>query len=243
MARVPAFDEIYNDEQRDSIAVAVVEGRQGVKVARDAMQLAARGELVSVKTGETLAAFTMPITTVRKLAGDERKRRTGNDVPAWIRDKGTDEAVTELGLRLTAIAYHEITHIERQKPGKRDLDKARKAGQILREARALDRGDAPKQGSAQRRARAGERPDGTDAASGAAALVHELRSVKQGEGPQANGQGPEQGDTETDRPTTHAHEQGEADEAGMNGETSEAQTREARERMRAELGIQAEQSQ
>ena len=237
--RVALFAPIYSDEQRDSIAAAIVECRQGVKVARDAVRLAAAGELESVTSGERLEAFEIPLTTAQALARDERKRRSGEAVPEWIRGKGTDAAIDELAVRLVAIASHELTRIERQRADNRDLDRARKAGQVLREARALVRGDAPKQGSAQRGARRGEAPTDGSAASGAAGLVQDMREHYSGEASHENGESPDEPMTETNpEGRAHTHESDETtDETGSRINTGAGSAQDARERMRAELGI------
>lgn len=232
---MPAFAPVYGDEQRASIACAIVEARQGITCARDAIELAAAGELESVtRPGEKLAAFTMPITTARKLAGEDRKRRAGESVPAWIREKGTDAAIEELAVKLAAIAAHELAAIERVTQPKRDLDRARKAGQILREARALVRGEAPRQGSAQRKARAGDPPSDGSAAAGAAQLVAALRDSRRGD---SHGHETDH-ETETETGTSEAHapehEQSETDERGINGRAGSAQ---ARAELAGELGI------
>lgn len=180
---MPLLTPKYSDAQRDSMAICIVERRQGVKVANDAVKLAAAGELENVLTGEKLAAFDMPLTTARAYASAEKKRRSGSEVPAWIRDKTTDEAIDELATRLVGIAAHEVERIMRQNGKNRDLERARKAAQILREARALVRGDAPKQGSAHRKARKGDAPEDGTAAAGAASMVQQLRESKQGASP------------------------------------------------------------
>ena len=231
------FAPVYSAEQKDSIAAAIVDGRQGVKCARDAVTLAERGELVSAASGETLDAFVMPLTTAQALARDERKRRKGESVPDWIRSKGTDAAIEELGVRLVAIASHEIGRVERQSEGKRDLDRARKAGQVLREARALVRGEAPKQGSAQRRARAGDAPDDESAASAAASLVQALRESKAGEAPHMDEESPESADTETSATREHERPDAESARSGINAHAGSAQ--DARERMRERIGLAA----
>lgn len=229
------FAPVYSDDQKDSIAAAIVDKRQGVKVARDAVRFAAAGQLVSVQTGEPLEPFTMPLTTAQALARDERNRRKGEHVPDWIRERGTDQAIEELGVRLVAIAAHEINRVSKQAEGKRDLDRARRAGQVLREARALTRGDAPKQGSAQRQARKGQAPEGDDATSAAAQLVQALRDEKRGETPHTDDTRAESAHGDGDGTSTHDEPTHDGDAGGINADAGAAQRE--REAMAAELGI------
>lgn len=170
------FDPKYSRQQKLSLAVAIVEGRQGIKTAQQAVDLLAAGELEDVDTGERIDPVDMRLETARTLARNEKKRRAGNVEEGELAGQSTDAAVDQMVRKLARIAADEIFHVQRARKGKRDLKRAKEAGQLLQIVRAVDRGAVPTQSQKFRDAKTPAPAE--PASTRAAAMVADLNRRK-----------------------------------------------------------------
>jgi hypothetical protein len=123
-----AFSErIYSDAQRAACVAAFA--LPGVS-AKDVSAMAAAGEL-SDHDGERLPAFKVPDNTVRDIA---RKARRRGEQPSPLVAVPPRDAVEQLRQRLVTLADCEVTALEKQREGKRDLNRMFEAARVVREA-------------------------------------------------------------------------------------------------------------
>src|SRR6185436_5206178 len=146
------FAKVWPDDLREAIIAAVLD--RGATV-REAVKLAVSGRLASVErpsekvdVPKIKGASSQEIE--RRLLANAytwtsaaKRERQGATVPEWIANDGPEKAIDQLASRMVAVAAGEVRRIEKSRVGERDLDRLRKAGQVLREARALVRGEAP----------------------------------------------------------------------------------------------------
>lgn len=243
------FDRIWSLELERGVIAAVNDRGMSCPAAAD---LALSGRLPHPDEPERMVDIpkrqgVKPARMRRLLIGNarnwthaERRRRQGKDVPPWVREKGNAASIDELATKLIGIAATEVDAIERAPRGKRDLDRARKAAQMLREAQALDMKQAPSRSGAMRAAAEGKTPETNGTAeAGAAGAIAAMNETRRGEMPRRDDED-DTGKTETDAgasDTDHGEDQAEGpDEAGIL-RSARAQHGEDRAAAAAELGM------
>jgi hypothetical protein len=102
------FSSKYSDEQRAAIVAAFDERGMTAPAVAD---LARRGELEH--EGEPLAPFEVPASTVRSLARDARRRRSGA-MRSDLANAAPGDALEDLRRRLVSAIDHELRQIERR---------------------------------------------------------------------------------------------------------------------------------
>jgi hypothetical protein len=169
--RMGRFTPRYSGAQRRGIVRAVVDGGMSCP---EAVAAASEGLIPHPDhEEERLPAYTFDVGTLRQYAREERRRRTGDKVPAWISDGEPDEVIDRLARRTLAIAAQEIGRQERKAAP--DLARLKGANAVLREARALIRGEAPSKAGTRTTTPKGP-GDATDAAHELAQRVREVRA-------------------------------------------------------------------
>jgi hypothetical protein len=134
-----AIQTKYTDEQREAMGAAMAVG--GLK-AREVVERAAAGTLEL--DGRKLKPFEIAnASTVRDQARRFRQRRAG-EARSELEVLPARDAIENLRLRLIRVADAELTALERQKDGTRDLEKLRQAGRCIREAAAIPGRDEPR---------------------------------------------------------------------------------------------------
>jgi hypothetical protein len=103
-----AFSSKYSDEQRAAVVAAFVDGGS---TAPEIVDLASAGSLEH--DGEQLAAFEMPASTVRSLARDARRRRSGA-MRSDLANAAPADALEDLRRRLVSAIDHELRQVERR---------------------------------------------------------------------------------------------------------------------------------
>jgi hypothetical protein len=119
------FHPKYSDPQRTAIVTAFVDHGMTAPAVAD---LARAGELMH--DGEPLPPFELPISTVRSLARDARRRRSGA-MRSELANAAPGDALEDLRRRLVSAIDHELRQIERRQ----------KAGEVVKgeELRQLGR--------------------------------------------------------------------------------------------------------
>jgi hypothetical protein len=125
-----SFSSKYSDEQRAAVVAAFVD--RGI-TAPTIMDLASAGKLEH--DGEQLAPFEMPASTVRSLARDARRRRSG-EMRADLANAAPGDALEDLRRRMIRAIDHEMKQVERrQRTGK--VVKGEELRQLARAYREL----------------------------------------------------------------------------------------------------------
>ena len=125
-----AFSSKYSDEQRAAVVAAFVDGGMTAPAVVD---LASAGQLEH--DGEQLGRFEMPASTVRSLARDARRRRSG-EMRSELANAAPADALENLRQRLVSATDHEMRQIERrQRAGK--VVKGEELRQLARAYREL----------------------------------------------------------------------------------------------------------
>lgn len=125
------FSATYSDDQRAAVGAAYL---GGIRPAQAVADLAARGELTF--GGKRLPKFTVSASYVRGVAQALRQRqlglaRGGFDFPA------PRDAWEHIDQGAARVAQDELTALELQPRGKRDLERLRKLVQTVRAAQRL----------------------------------------------------------------------------------------------------------
>jgi hypothetical protein len=127
-----AFSSKYSDEQRAAVVAAFVDGGS---TAPEIVDLASAGSLEH--DGEQLAAFEMPASTVRSLARDARRRRSGA-MRSDLANAAPADALEDLRRRLVSAIDHELRQVERrQSAGKAVKGAGEELRQLARAYREL----------------------------------------------------------------------------------------------------------
>jgi hypothetical protein len=244
------FDRVWSElVERATVAAIVDGGMTAPKVARLALdgQLPhpeERGELVPAPKAEGASREDLErrlVASARRWAADERRRRQGDETPAWITEAGNDQ-VGALTRRIIAIAASEVDWISRQRKGARDLERLRKAAQVAREAGALVAKKHPGRSPAMEDAKDGKPPaETTTGEDHAAAMIARMNET-------AKGAVPRQDDPKSGTAGVDTHEradenkrpdgqQDETEAGGINGRAGDAGADVERRRAAGELGI------
>jgi hypothetical protein len=159
---MPAFTATYTDDQRDAAAAAYVDRR--IPAPRVA-ELAAAGELTL--NGRPIEPFEIIPQYVRTLGTRLRRRRAG-DIEREIAKLPARDSIEALRRRLVSTADQELAALERQKPGKRDLERFRQVIRCVREAAALPGAKDPRPSAPGRREGGGPDREGAETRGGLA---------------------------------------------------------------------------
>jgi hypothetical protein len=127
-----AFNPRYSDREREAVVEAYEDRR--IRPARRVAELAAAGELEF--DGERLEAFEIPVSTVRSLARDARRRRTG-EPPSDLLTESPRDAVEALRRQLINTADEMLKAENRKKPERRDPERVRQIARAAREIASL----------------------------------------------------------------------------------------------------------
>jgi hypothetical protein len=126
------FSSKYSDGQRAAVVAAFVD--RGI-TAPAVVELASAGNLEH--DGEQLAPFEMPASTVRSLARDARRRRSGA-MRAELANAAPADALEDLRRRLVSAIDHELRQVERrQSAGKAVKGAGEELRQLARAYREL----------------------------------------------------------------------------------------------------------
>lgn len=127
-----SFSSKYSDEQRAAVVAAFVDGGSTAPAIVD---LASAGTLEH--DGEQLAPFEMPASTVRSLARDARRRRSGA-MRLDLANAAPADALEDLRRRLVSAIDHELRQVERrQSAGKAVKGAGEELRQLARAYREL----------------------------------------------------------------------------------------------------------
>jgi hypothetical protein len=196
------FDRVWSEDLERAITSAVLDrGMSCPKAVRAALdgQLEVPAPKLEGSTPADLERRL--IASARRWAARERAQRRGDETPGWAEGLPTGGVIEKSLERAAAIAASEVDTIQRQRKGKRDLDRLRKAVQVLRETDALERKAAPTRSSAMR----GDKDQSNGPETGetnAAALIRLAKETGAGEMPRqddrAKGNRDGDGDAHTD---------------------------------------------
>lgn len=190
-----AFAPVYSDEQREAIATAYEDRK--IRPAKRVCELAAAGDLEH--RGAKLDPFTVPENTVRDLARDLRKRRTGERTSQLAALEPRD-AIEALRRRLVNAADAMLDDLEqkvKKDAGTADPERLRQITRAVREAAALPGPTDPRPTAPG--SKAGGKRNGGATQGG---LGGELLKAARAEGETAHGTTPprENGDGRTETP-------------------------------------------
>jgi hypothetical protein len=127
----------YSDAQRDALVMAFAQPKV---TANRVAELAAAGELVDAD-GQPLEAFTVPASTIRDLA---RQARLAEARGSQLADGPPQDAIEALRRRAIKIADAELTAVEAQPEGERDLERFRRAIRCVHDAARIPRPPEPR---------------------------------------------------------------------------------------------------
>jgi hypothetical protein len=164
---MPSFAAVYTPEQREAMAVAIVD--RGIKPARRVVELAAAGELTL--DGRTLAPFATNENTVRDCARNVRKRRAG-ELKSDYATMPPRDAVEAMRRRLLSLADRELAVAESKKRGTVKQELLRQIARTVREVAAIPGPDDPRPAQpGQRKPGTGEHEGGRTSGGMAAAIL------------------------------------------------------------------------
>jgi hypothetical protein len=160
-----AIQAKYSQEQRDAVIAAAVDHQTS---AAEVARMAARGQLHG-KDGQ-VEPFEIPASTVRSEARKERRRRAGKEV-SELAARPAHDAVETLRRRLISAADAMLRVEEKKKPERRDAERLRDIGRMVREFAAIKApSDGPSRKPGDRDAN-GHKPEGATRTGLAADLL------------------------------------------------------------------------